>query len=495
MTRSRTVFAAVTLAVTAAALPALNPAAGVTGPVIAGHQAGPTQFIEWVDVSGINASLLTSIGFTVAAKPGATAKASSATYSKAYLLARGYLKSGAGTAHFPVVGLYQKYTNSVSIRIVEGTAVKTLTTTVTTPAYGDTRYVSPRVVVPRNPRVALDYSYMMMKNWSSPNAPVIVDVDGEVRWVGHGQNGPTPTSTFQRNGIFYGFGTSLFRMELDGTNTFIKDYATSDHVNNIGHHNYDLGKSGILLEVNADGHQEDRIIEVDFTGTVIKTFDFATIISDAMVAGGDNPSGIVVLSSDWFHNDAATYWTANDTLVVSSREIGVFGINYSTSKIKWILGDRSKLWYTFPSLRKFALTLPVGAIAPTGQHAVSITSQGDVMMFDNGTQSGNSPGNTLPGPSRSYGAPRRYTIDEKKMTASLAWSYEHGRKVYSPICSSIYQDGKSYLIDYASEGWGTTIRLMGLGAGDVTAFEYLYPGDWSNGWNTQPVHLEAMNFA
>ena len=495
MRTSRAVLAAVTLAVTATALPALSPAVSAVGPVISGHVAGSTQFIEWVDVSGINASRLTSIGFTVGAKPGATAKASSATYSKAYLLARGYLNTGAGTAHVPVVGLYQSYTNSVSIRVVEGSSTKTLTTTVTTPAYGDTRYVNPQVVVPRNPSVALNYSYMMMKNWSSSNAPVIVDVDGEVRWVGNGEFGPTQASTFQRNGIFYGSGTSLVRMELDGTNTLLKDYATSDHVDYIGHHNFDLGKSGVLLEVNAEGHQEDRIIEVDFTGTVIKTFDFAKIIGDAMVAGGDVASGIVEPSSDWFHNNAAAYWKANDTLVVSSREIGVFGISYSTSKIKWILGDRSKLWYTFPSLRKFALTLPSGAVAPTGQHAVSITSQGELMLFDNGTGSYNSPGNTVPGPSRSYGAPRRYTINEKRLTASLAWSYERGQQVYSPICSSIYQDGKSYVVNYASEGWGADIRLVGLGAGDATAFEYVYPGDWSNGWNTQPVHLEGMKFS
>jgi len=127
---SRVALAAVGLAVASAALPALSPVVGATGPVIVGHQTGSTPFIEWVDVRGINASRLTSIEFTVAAKSGATAKPSSATYSKSYLLARGYLNSGAGTARVPVVGRYQNYANSVSIRVVEGSSTKTLTTTV-----------------------------------------------------------------------------------------------------------------------------------------------------------------------------------------------------------------------------------------------------------------------------------------------------------------------------------------------------------------------------
>ena len=115
-------------------------------------------------------------------------------------------------------------------------------------------------------------------------------------------------------------------------------------------------------------------IEVDAAGKILKEWDLAQIISDAMTAGGDDPGKFVFPSPfDWFHNNATTYNRADDSLIVSSRENFVICIDYETGAIKWILGDTTKLWYPFPSLAQYALTLAPGSLPPIGQHASSLT--------------------------------------------------------------------------------------------------------------------------
>ena len=114
----------------------------------------------------------------------------------------------------------------------------------------------------------------------------------------------------------------------------------------------------------------------------------ADIISAAMIAGGDDPSQFVFPTpTDWFHNNGATYNRADDSLIVSSRENFVICLDYKTSAIKWILGDPTKKWYQFPSLRKFALTVAPGSLPPIGQHAPSITFDQNLLLFDNGQNS------------------------------------------------------------------------------------------------------------
>ena len=170
-------------------------------------------------------------------------------------------------------------------------------------------------------------------------------------------------STFFDNAVYKTQGSQLVRVELDGTVLVVADYS------NIGavhfHHNIDPGKTGLLLEPDTTSYFESTILEVDSTdGHVLKTFNMANIISAAMIAGGDDPSQFVFPTpTDWFHNNGATYNRADDSLVVSSRENFVICLDYNTTAIKWILGDPTKKWHQFPSLRKFAI-----GVAPGSRH-------------------------------------------------------------------------------------------------------------------------------
>ena len=153
-------------------------------------------------------------------------------------------------------------------------------------------------------------------------------------------------------------------------------------------------------------------METESSGNVIKTWHMDQIISAAMLADGENPDLFVYPSpNDWFHNNAVAYNRADDSLIVSSRENFLICIDYETGAIKWILGDPTKLWYLFPALNQYALTVPAVSSPPIGQHGVSVTYDQNIMVFDNGF---NSLFQQPPWASRSY-------YQNPKISPQFAW--------------------------------------------------------------------------
>ena len=288
----------------------------------------------------------------------------------------------------------------------------------------------------------------MVKGQCSNFSPAIIDTDGALRWVGT-TGFASFIDTFFDNAVYLAVGPVLYRNELDGSFTFIGDYSS------IGvtdfHHNNDHGKVGLLLEADTATANESLIIEVDaFSGNVLKQWNMVDIITAAMVAGGDDPTQFVhplaPFPGDWFHNNAVTYNRADDSLIISSRENFLICLDYETSAIKWILGDPTKQWYQFPSLRRFALTLAPGSLPPIGQHAVSITYDQNILVMDNGLQS---LGHTPSGANRTYASPRKYKLDLNAKIATEVWNFEMNQTIFCPVCSSVYEDAPlNYLIDY-----------------------------------------------
>jgi hypothetical protein len=460
---------------------------GLAGVTVASTTPGENAFISFVTLTGSAIPKVSSVRFEVAPKAGSTTAPIAATYSRAYLKSHSYVDSAAGTITVPVYGLYADRTNSVSISWA-GQRKGSLTTTITTAAWDNpsaAAYQSKETVVARDPSIPLDYSYFMLKAWGGGTHPVVMDTDGEVRWAGTAGGGEQG-SMFYKNGFYVGEGSTLRRIELDGTFTTVADYGQQGYSR--FHHNIDPGKKGMLIEFDRPPSVESDIVEVDAAGRIVKSWDFAAIISSAMRAGGDDPSNFVRSGDDWFHNNAAAYWPSQNVIVASSRENFVIAVGYDDKRIKWILGDTSKAWYTYPSLRRYALQLKGASVAPIGQHAVSITRNNQLLLFDNGLPSFNQ---TPAGGHRDAAIPRRYKIDPVRMTATETWRFEHSPAVYSPICSSIYEDGRSYLVNYASENWGQNLRFVGLDQRGRTAFEYKLNGlAWDAGWNARPIHLE-----
>ncbi len=463
---------------------------------ITGHTAGSTPFISRLTLEVSNTAVLKSIQFAIDPKPRSVTRPLSGTYFKDYLGSRGFVHPPE--IILPVYGLYAGYQNIVRLtyRFFDGSSKQDVTA-VTTATFDDPcGYDHPTVLQARTNSTDLSYDYLLIKGSCSNFEPAIIDTDGALRWVGTAGISVGSVIFFD-NAVYLGHNRLLTRIGLDGTVTEIGDYGGLGIVN--FHHNIDRGKNGILLDVDTTTYLESVIIEVNASGSVLKTWNMANIISAAMIAGGDDPSQFVSPSPiDWFHLNGVTYNRADDSLIVSSRENFLICIDYETSRIKWILGDPAKKWHQFPSLRNFALTLPPGSLPPIGQHAPSITYDQNLLTFDNGK---NSWSHVPRGDERRYSSPRKYQLNLNSKTATEVWSFSMNQSIYSPYCSSIYEDAPyNYLIDYSLvngglPGFPVFAQVLGLNAAGERIFYYQYPAtNCGKIYRALPIHLENTKF-
>ncbi|WP_162600586.1 MULTISPECIES: aryl-sulfate sulfotransferase [unclassified Massilia] len=445
---------------------------------VASQAPGPTPFIVHVGLVIERPDLVRSVSYTIAPKPGTVSRPVSVSYGSAYLARRQLLDMAGKRLDLPVFGLYAAYPNQVAVRIgfADGsTRLESLL--INTASYDALPYYNaPDVRTPRQPGIALGFDFMLLKNILV--TPVVIDTDGNLRWVGSGVTDAV-ASAFDGGRFLAGDGKSptLYRIELDGT---VSSVGLSDPSFADFHHDLAPGKTGLLAEVDRriDGvlYPGTVLAEIDADGRVLKQWDLSAIFRAAMLAGGDDPSGLVRDQADWFHMNSAIHDRADDALLVSSRENFVVKLDYESGRIRWLLGDPEKYWYqAYPSLRALALKLSSGK-PPVGQHALSIAPDGTLMLFNNGTASMNQPPGAPAGSNPGFSAVSRYAIDEAAGTAAEVWTYEHGRDTWADVCSSAYQvrEGGS-LIDYASAYGRTRARLVGLDANGRLAFDYEYP--------------------
>lgn len=454
------------------------------------YYAGPTPFISFVQLKVGDFATLRSAQFQIDPKIGSEGRPVKVRYSRRYLQNRGYLDTDSGKLTIPVFGLYAGRSNNVTITVgfADRTTRRT-TLAIQTDAYDGGTYSKPTVVQPRLPATTLSYDFIMLKSYADPTTPIIIDSDAEIRWIGTANVGTQDVALFD-NAFYLGAGTSVFRTEFDGTTTVLADYSSMGVTG--FHHNFDLGKNGLILDVDTVDYLECVNLEVDAAGNVLKTWNLADIVSAAMLAGGDDPTEFVKkYPIDWFHNNATAYRASDNSLIVSSRENFVMAIDYDSGAIKWILGDATKRWHQFGSLRQFALALGPHTLPPIGQHAVSMPGD-QLLLFDDGAASNYQ---MPPGKNRTYSAPRKYQLDLDKSQATEVWHYLPDPSIYSPFCSSVYEDAPdNYLIDYTLGGPYIFTGIVGLDGQGNKAFDYQYDElDFcGTAWNAAIIHWENL---
>jgi len=464
-----------------------------------GGQSGATPFIRFVQFQGTGIDKLASAHFVITPKPGSASKPVDVRYTRAALARRGYANQGSNSITVPVFGLYAGYQNHLSIEFqFTDESKQAIEFDITTPAYADPNavYDRPTILKKRLTGSALGFDFFAMK--SALGTPVVVDSDGEIRWIGS-EITSSISSTFWENGFVVGStGSSSFsRLEFDGS---IQKgaLAASNHTN--FHHNLDQGKSYLLGNMdalsNGVANIESIAIEFNSAGVILKEWDFAALLGNYMRSQGDDPTSFIRAGVDWFHMNSATYDPRDDSLIVSSRENFVIKVDYSSGRIIWILGDPTKFWYTFPSLRAKAVRLNAEGLYPLGQHSTSITTDGLLMLFNDGAPSFNQPVGAPVGESRNYSAVSAYAIDPVALTAQEVWRFDYGQTVLSQICSSAYEtSNKSILVSYAYVNGGTLARLVGLNARREVIFDFQYPNaGCGTSWNAIPIPLGNMRF-
>jgi hypothetical protein len=464
--------------------------------------AGATPFIAFAEVLGQELNEVSSVSYRIAPKAGRLSKAVAVTYSRNYLAQRGYANSSSKLT-LPIFGLYANHENTVDVTIAfADNSSSSLTVVVSTPAYADPSgvYDRPSIIKQRALADQTPFDYFYAK--SQLGTPVIIDSDAEIRWVGHSIANST-SSLWTGNAFIVGsaVSTTLSRLELDGT---IRANFLPVSSYTFFHHNIDPGKTGLLIEPDATvgGVKvvESIVSEVGIDGTFVKEWDFAAIVARHMRERGDDPALFVRPGIDWFHVNSAIYDSRDDTIIASSRENFVIKVDYSTGSIIWILGDPTKYWYSFGSLRDRALAVEDGGLYPIGQHSLSITPDGLLLMFNNGLGSVNQPAESAAGESRAYSTASAYTIDPIGMKARETWQFDHDKSVLSDICSSVSQaaDG-SLLLSYAAAANRTSARIVAVNAAHQTVFDYEYKtpdgkGPCAVSWNAQPIAMTSLSF-
>jgi arylsulfate sulfotransferase len=466
---------------------------------ISGTQAGVTPFISSVQIAGMSDSHVTSVSFNISPMPNSVSQPVNVTWSMDALSRRGYVRDGL--INLPVIGLYQAYQNQVSFYLTfDDGSVQQLQTQIPTESYTDPTgvYMHPTILKSRAPQSTLGFDFFILK--SIIGSPVIVDTDGQVRWVVPAAG---TSSVYFGNGHFLagsGVTTDLTLLKLDGAQPALQTGLSQTLLSSFTH-NIDPGPVGVLAEFNGTDDLGDSLGDIvaeisPFTvEPPYQTFDMAEILTAYMKDNGDDPSAFVRPGADWFHVNASTYDPSDDSVIISSRENFLIKVNYSTHKIVWIFGDPTKYWYTFPSLRAKALTLNAGGDYPIGQHAVSITSDGYIMVFNDGLGSSNQPSGEPAGLSRTFSEVSTYFVSTATMTAQNVWNFNYGQSIFSPICSSSYEaPGKTYLVDFATAFNETQARLVGLDSNRNVVFDFQYesPGPCAAAWNAIPIPMENL---
>ncbi|HEV8185465.1 MAG TPA: aryl-sulfate sulfotransferase, partial [Chthoniobacterales bacterium] len=478
---------------------------------VVGQSPGASPFISKVRLLVSQPDALRSIQFTIAPKDGSVTRPVSATYLPSYLDRRGFFNSATGVFTLPVWGLYAGRANDVTVRFLYNdlSSEELPVVIVAAPFSDDCDFENPVVNQARTNTTDLSFDFILVASSCSTTTPHILDTDGEIRWVGTAGVQILLVTAFYDNAVYIGDGPRLLRIEMDGEVNIIADYTSAGVVGL--HHNIDIGRDGLLLEMDTIDQVEAVIFEVHpITGAIQKRYNFAQIVGDAIRAGGEDPGDPNDLSSfirkangdysfmakeDWFHNNASTYRSSDNTLIVSARELFVIAIDYDTKEIKWLLGDKTKRWYVeFDSLKAFALDANPATV-PIGQHALSITADNNLLLFDNGQTSVN---HTPAGVQRGFANARKYSLDLQTDVATQLAAYPGDASVFTPFCSSVYEDAPlNYMLDYAVRGGipGGNGVIMALTSTGEKVFEYSYPtGACDDAYRSLPIHLEETAF-
>ena len=449
-------------------------------------------FISSLNID-IDSSLIKQISFEVEPKTNAA----SDPFKVSYLIEN--LDTENGIIKLPIYALYDNYENTLNLSFkFNDDSVNNLSIKVSSGAFTDARNVYDNIetIQPSESINKTSYSYIFLK--SAVRGPVIMDIDGSIRWVGS-EDYDSSNSTYL-DGIFYTtLNNNFITHSLADKKTQQTIYQPSEYSDYTGiatHHNVEKGKSGLLIQITAYKDEVQRIEsviwEIDFFGNVIKEWAIGEILEVYMTDEGDNASDFVRHGSDWCHTNSATYQESDDSLLVSCREDFVIKLDYSSGMVKWVLGDETKYWYTFPSLRK--LSLFSQDTKPIGQHSLSIVND-ELLLFNNGLFSLRQPDGVSRGISLQTSRGARYLIDEQNKSADLVWEYDPG--LYSDVCSSIYKDSNvdgDYLVNFAAinrtNGLEKKIILQGINSNKELLFEYhlLSPEPpCITAWNAEPI--------
>lgn len=224
-----------------------------------------------------------------------------------------------------------------------------------------------------------------------------------------------------------------------------------------------LSKGGLLMgaskkdaSILRDGQQvesrSDFVIEVDASRKVVREWDLRQVLDvDRTVYRKDFSVGV---SADWFHLNSLAVSPKDNGLLVSGRNQGVVKVNQN-NELQWILAPH-KAWgaagwdgtglntneYLLTAVDDSGSPLPEeiqqGKISsdefewPSGQHALNVLENGNLLLFDNGLSRNFEDQLT-------YSRVVEYEINDDEKTIRQVWEFgnDRGLDLFSGVTSDV----------------------------------------------------------
>lgn len=317
------------------------------------------------------------------------------------------------TSHqIPVIGLYPEYDNGVHLTLTyaDGTTQTTTHTVTTEPLVEDNMQVEVDLITSQPEKMEAGFTFLV----NNLKRPLVVDSNGEVRWV---LDHPV-AQTFKRidNGnilMMVEELTGFFEMDLLG-----KIYNQYSDPWKIHHDVIELPSGNFLTTSEYDYYIEDRIVELDReSGLVVNDLDFKELLDQ-------NRFNQDYDEIDWLHMNSIWYDQRDNTIIVSARHQGVMKLTYPQGELVWITSLPQEL----EGLEEAFLTpIEEDFKFPSGQHSPMIMPDQDgnpdtidLMLYDNNhiaLQMEDYDGNM------EYSQMVQYRIDEKNKTIEQIWDY------------------------------------------------------------------------
>lgn len=370
-----------------------------------------------------------------------------------------------GSLHsIPVIGLYPDYNNTVEIVLFSdnGDSIAKTMVNIQTGSLPDSMPTS--ITVDSADYDAMQPGINLVSSFSSwtPTRPYMLDNYGDIRWILDYSSHPDLNSLFYdcgiarlRNGNFYFADSKTSKIyEVDLLGKIVNSWGLSGYY--FHHEVLEMPNGNFLVcaskpnstHTNGTPTAEDYVIQVDRqAGTILNTWDLKESLDEYR-------NVLTTNSVDWMHINALYYDSTDNTIIVSGRTQGVVKLTFD-NKVKWILGPHNG-WgknRRGEDLKQFLLTAldaNGNVISDTSvqsgfknhpdfewcwyQHSCILIPNGDLMLFDNGTNR-----NFNPSPTNFYSRAVEYKIDPVNMTVQQVWEYgeERGAETYAAALSLV----------------------------------------------------------
>ncbi|MFW6276741.1 MAG: aryl-sulfate sulfotransferase [Bacteroidota bacterium] len=368
------------------------------------------------------------------------------------------------TTEFTFLGLFPGKENFIELKFIRGNGDYALDTVSVTTDPLPEFMPDVSIVTPGSDNIEPGWNlcnFSIRENNTHHSYPYAFVKYGNVRWymdVNFYNNFVFPIELTPDKTLLFGYGNYIWEADLSGE--IVKEIHLPE-VGNIHHDIIKLDNGNYIVSVAMGGTvidssgntietMDDNVIEVDQSGAILTTWDLREILDIDRYDIVQNPQ-------DWFHMNAIAYDASDHSLIISGRHQGVIKVDWNNN-LKWIMSPhrgwgKSGRDGTGPDTKPYLLTAVDGAANPYnenvqsgtenisefewpwGQHDPELLPNGNIIIFDNGTNRnfGMFDQNT------NYSRMVEYKIDEENMTIHQVWSYgrERGNELFSPIVSAV----------------------------------------------------------